>query len=337
MNRLFKKLAILCSVIFAGSFCMSTASALYNRGATNTSFTISGVAPAVNYTVTLYTDYNGSSWTSNTSIVVADGDTIGSATNPSKSGYYFLGWRESAPVNSTGSYASDFPVQYTTSQLNNLTVTSDRSFYPIFIYGNNSSGTKQAYSYSNNGHRYYNLNTDVTINYQYLESTYIGYRYLGVAGVVDATADWGSQRNLITTSGVYHFKEEGGAAIIERKIGFKPNSSWGASWDGNPGFGIYSWQGGNNSSIHMGNAGSGTTLYAYIPADFENFKFSRYSHNESGFVWGNQSANLSFDNSWWWNNSSTNKYSSSSIVLSMNSWGSWVDDWDSSTATWVAS
>ena len=45
MNRLLKKLTILCSVIFAGSFCMSTASALYNRGATNTSFTISAATP----------------------------------------------------------------------------------------------------------------------------------------------------------------------------------------------------------------------------------------------------------------------------------------------------
>ena len=274
-------------------------------------------------TITLYKNYDGISWNSYDTLDVFDGNTIDDAVDPSVSGYDFLGWRTSAPSSSDGGRS----ITYSTSQLNDIVVNgSDLSFYPVF-----KSSSKKAYADST----YYAINTDVTIDSNTIGATSIGYRYLGVSGIYDVTATWNDSRSLYSASGVYKFVEDNGAAVLNRKIGFKANSTWKADWDGGvPCFGIYSWDGNSNdTSIHMGIGTS--TLYAYIPANWINFKFSRYSHNASVFTWGNESSNLSFDNSWWWNGSSTNKYTKNSIVLSMNDGAD--TGWGSSSSTWVAS
>lgn len=275
-------------------------------------------------TITLYKNYNGTSWNSYDTLDVFDGNTIDGAVDPSVSGYDFLGWRASEPSSSEGGRS----VTYSTSQLNDVVVNgSDLSFYPVF-----KSSSKKAYADST----YYEINADIVINSNIIGSTSIGFRYLGVSGIYDVTSTWNDSRSLYSASGIYKFSESGnGAANLHRKIGFKANSTWKADCDGGvPCFGIYSWDGNSNdTSVHMG-VGS-ETLYAYIPADWINFKFSRYSHNASSFTWGNESANLSFDNSWWWNGSSTNKYTKDSVVLSMNDDAN--NGWGSNNSTWVAS
>ena len=314
-----------CSITAISSYSLTTA--LFKQGASNVAFNLrqSGMR-----TVTLYTDFDGSEWGSANVINVAVGDTIDSATNPTKSGYDFLGWRTTAPDESNHSS------QFSTSQINSTVMSeSNLTYYPVF-----KSSQEKAYVDS----IYYAVNTDVQINANSIGNTSIGYTYLGVDGIYDVTATWNSTRNLFSSSGVYRFRDVGGGAYLERKIGFKPNSSWGAAWDGTScGFGIHTWisDTDDNASAHIGNTTSGNTIYTYIPANHDYFMFSRYSSNNNAYTNpqddGCKSSNLSFDSSWWWNGSSTNKYSKDTIVLQMNSWGDWVNSWGSDKATWVAS
>lgn len=318
-------LLVVCSITAISSYSLTKA--LYQRGASSATVRI---AEASTRTVTLYTNFEAGNWSSPNTIYVTSGNEIGSATSPSLSGYDFLGWRTTAPSSGDGNRS----IEYTTDQLNDIVVgASDLTFYPVF-----KSNSELAYVNSN----YYAINADVEINTNSIGSTNIGYRYLGVSGIFDITASWNDTRSLYSSSGIYRFVKNEGAALIQRKIGFKPNSHWGAAWDNDScGFGIYSWQGGNNSSIHLGNTTSGNTLYTYIPADYENFLFRRYSSNKNAFEGNdansNKSSDLSFDNSWYWNGSSTNKYSKDTIVLQMNNWGDWINEWNSSNASWVAS
>ncbi len=267
--------------------------------------------------VTFYTEYD-SGWQTPVVVQVDNGESIDSGDIPALSleGYDFQGWKTSAPTSE--SYAID----YTNEQLAELTISSDATYYPIF-----KSSSKKVYVNSN----YYEVNTDVVLETNTIGQTLIGYRYLGLDGVLDVSASWNDSRSLHTASGIYKFIENEGAAIVQRKIGFKPNSYWAADWDGTgSSFGIYAWQGDNNTSIHMG-VSSSDALYTYIPADYNNFKFSRYSSTASAFTWGNQSADFSFSGSSW---ADGTNYSKDSTLLCMNSWSSWQDNWSSNLATW---
>lgn len=312
------------TIVALGSF--SATSAFISKGVSNLSFAIRESTK----TITLYTDYDNGEWTSANILYVRQGEEITSATDPSVSGYDFLGWRTTAP--GTGSGERD--IAYTTNELNDIVVDdSDLTYYPVF-----KSSSKKAYADTN----YYEIDTDVIISANSIGATSIGYRYLGVSGIYDVTATWNDSRSLYSASGIYKFHENAGAAELNRKIGFKPNSQWGASWDNDScGFGIHSWLGGSYTYTHMGNTTAGNVLYAYIPANYQNFLFRRYSSNANAFVsddgQSNKSSDLSFDNSWWWNGSSTNKYTKDSIVLQMNTWNDWVNNWGSDHASWVAS
>lgn len=319
------------TIVALGSF--SAASAFISKGVSNLSFAIRESTK----TITLYTDYDNGEWTSANILYVRQGEEITSATDPSVSGYDFLGWRTTAP--GTGDGQRD--IAYTTSELNDIVVDdSDLTYYPVF-----KSSSKKAYADTN----YYEINTDVVISSNSIGATSIGYRYLGVSGIYEVTSTWNDTRSLYSASGIYKFYESGdyehanGAASLDRKLGFKPNSHWGASWDNSScGFGIDSWSGDNHAKIHMGNTTVDTTIYVYIPAYYVNFQIRRYSSNAGAFVDGdgnnnNRSGNLSFDNSWYWNGSSTNRYTKDTIVLDMTTWDNWVDNWGSSNAEWSAS
>ena len=316
-NKVSKVLTVLLVVTagvasFSVGLSIPTTVALSVKKPEDASF---GIRGATTYHVTFYKEYTDS-WSNPTVIDVPSGQAIGSATNLSLDDYEFLGWRSSAP--SSESYAAE----YTTAEVNELVVSSNLSFYPVF-----KSLAKTAYV---NG-RYYEINTDVVLETNSIGETLIGYPYVGVEGVAEVTASWHDSRNLYTESGIYQFQEDNGAALIKRRIGFKPNSNWAADWEGTgSSFGIYSWQGDNNSSIHMG-VSSGDALYTYIPADYDNFKFSRYSSTATSFTWGNESANFSFSSSIWSNDT---LYSKDTTLLAMNSWSSWINDWGSDTATW---
>ena len=274
------------------------------------------------HTVNFYSTFTNS-WTSPDSVQVVNGASVNVPEKDTYSGYTFKGWKTSAPS------VSDVAITYTDAQVEALSITADLNLYAV--YESNAN-----YAYTNN--EFFDVDNDITISSNSITATTIGKRYVGVTnGIPNPVASWNDTRSLYSASGKYKFVNENGAAMIYRKIGFKPNSSWGASWNGDPGFGVYSWDGnGNDVSIHMGQSNGSTTLYAYIPADFINFKFSRYSHNETDFVWSdNQSGDLSFDSSWYWSGSSTNKYSSSTFVLTMNSWNNWVDNWGSNDSQWA--
>ena len=316
-NKVSKALTVLLVVTagvasFSVGLSIPTTIALTVKKPEDASF---GIRGATTYHVTFYKEY-ADSWSNPTVIDVASGQTINNATNLSLEGYDFLGWRSAAP--SLEAYAAE----YTTAEVNELVVSSNLSFYPVF-----KSTSKTAYV---NG-RYYEIDTDVVLETNSIGETLIGYSYVGVDGVAEVTASWHDSRNLYTESGIYQFQEDNGAALIKRRIGFKPNSNWAADWDGTgSSFGIYSWQGENNSSIHMG-VSSGDALYTYIPADYDNFKFSRYSSTATSFAWGNESGNFSFSGSSWSNDT---LYSKDSTLLAMNSWSSWIDNWGSDVATW---
>ena len=317
-NKVSKALTVLLVVTagvasFSVGLSIPTAVALVVNKPEDASF---GIRGATTYRVTLYKEYTDSSWTNPTIIDVASGQTINNATNLSLEGYDFLGWRSTVP--SLEGYAAE----YTTTEVNNLVVSSNLSFYPVF-----KSTSEKVYVNEN----YYEVNTDVVLETNTIGETLIGYKYLGIDGIAEETASWHDSRSLYSASGIYKFINNEGAAIIQRKIGFKPNSYWAADWDNTgSGFGIYAWQGESNASIHMG-VSSGNALYTYIPGDYDNFKFSRYSSNSAGFAWGNESSNFSFSNSSWSNGT---HYSKDSILLTMNSWSSWVDGWGSEHATW---
>ena len=320
-NKISKVLTVLLVVTagvasFSVGLSIPTAIALTVKKADDASFGIKG---ANTYTVTFYKEYSESEWSNPTVLNVLSGQAIESATNLSLDGYQFLGWRTLAP--SSEAYAAE----YTTAEVNELTVSSNLSFYPVF-----KSNAKKVSVNSN----YYEVNTDVVLETSSIGQTLIGYQYLGVDGVLDVTASWNDSRNLYSSSGIYKFIESDGAAVIQRKVGFRPNTQWSQAWDNNScGFGIYAWQDdSNNASVHLGNS-NGYTLYGYIPANYDNFKFSRYSSNNNAFAWGNESGNFSFSSTSWSNGS----YSKDSIILEMNTWSSWVDNWDGSNARWIES
>ena len=305
------------TAILALTASIHSASALFENAVDGTSFTITA---AQTYTVTFYTSYS-SGWGGTTTRQVTSGSAVSNIPTVSQSGYTFKGWVNATPSNSN----------YTTYFDTSSNITSNISLYPIL-----ESNVDYAYTNST----YYQANTDVTISSNSIGSTQIGKRYVGITGIPNPVATWNDSRSLYSSSGIYKFvAEQSGAAMIYRKIGFKPNNQWGQNWDGSngAGFGIYAWDGnGNDESIHLGVSNGSTTLYTYIHATYYNFKFSRYSSNNTSFAWGNQSSDLNFDNSQSWNNNSTNKYSSSTTVLSMNYSGSWVDNWGRSNATWVS-
>ena len=304
--------------ILAATATIHSAAALFENGASGTNFTIE----AAQTHIVSYYNYSGSSWSVSSTEQVASGNTISSAPSISLSGYTFKGWVSAVPSNSN--YTSYFN---TSSQINN-----DLSLYPILESNND-------YAYTNS--TYYQTGVDVTISSSTIGSTQLGKRYVGIDGIPNPVATWNDSRSLYSASGIYKFVNEGGGAQLYRKVGFKPNSQWGQNWNGTgSGFGIRAWNDDNSPfTAHMGTSNGVTTLYAYVPATYINFRLHRYSASSSSFVGDgdyNKSANLSFDNSWWWNNSSTNRYTLSTIVLSMNYSSSWPGEWGSGSATWTS-
>ena len=308
------------AMVFATSFTVT--SALVTKAANNTSFSI---GQAANRTVTLYTDHNGSSWSTHTTINVAAGATVSTATSPTKSGYTFQGWVTSAPTKSTGTAATDFPVEYTTDQLNALKPASNMTLYPVF-----KSSTPKVYTHSNDADYYYEVNTDVTVSYKTISSVFIGDRYLGVPGVMDETSSWNDSRDLVTNSGVYKFYDDGGGVRISRKIGLKVTDTASDYWNSNNQE-YYSVYGFNNnddngwSGVVTRNNSKASPYSAnfYIDYHFAKIIFVRHSSDADG--WGNK-----------WNQSGdivlTGGYTSTNYINSKNK--DWWDTWE---GTWVAS
>lgn len=328
MNNILKKAAILCAVSFAGIFWVSSASSLYERGASNTSFGIVGHV-AGTYEVKLYTDYNGSAWSTYSTINVTEGNTITSATNPTKSGYTFQGWRTSAPT------SESYTQTYTTAQLNAIVPVGNMTFYPVF-----ESTAEVAYS----GSTYYDLNTDITINSSTLGAISIGYKYLGVSGIPAASATSSGTKNLTTTSGIYQIKKESSSAKLYRKISFRVSDSGHWNSNNNEYYSTYYFDK-NSDDSSAGSDGwssvatrsngkvSPYTCDFYIPYNYQKIIFVRHSSAEAS--WDNkcnQSGDILLANNPAYN-SETEKasYSASTPVLDKNQ--NWDITW---TGKWIA-
>ena len=305
---------VLCSILVLNATTFSLAYSLFTKEASNVSFTF---RQAVTKSVTFYTAYSDGEWgSSSTAVVPANGNVdAGDIPSVSLSGYTFEGWVNEVPS------SSNIGSTITNEQIVAAAVTNDIAYYPLL-----KSASKKAYVNSN----YYDINTDVVLETNSIGETLIGYQYIGVAGIPDPSSSWHDSRSLHTASGIYKFYEDNGAAIISRKIGFKPNSNWASNYNGTgSSFGIHTWQGSNSTDVHMGNS-TGAALFTYIPADYSNFIFSRYDANATEFAWGNQSADLAFSNSW----SGGSSYSKDSTILYMN-YDTGYNDWTSAGATWI--
>ena len=306
---------VLSSILILNIATFSVAYSLYIKEVSDVTFTF---RQAISKNVTFYTAYSEGEWGSSSTVVVPANGHVDAGDIPSisLSGYTFEGWVNDVPS------ASNVVSPITNEQLVAASVTNDIAYYPVL-----KLDTKKVFVNSN----YYAVDEDVILETDSLNQTLIGYPYLGIAGIPNPSSSWNDNRNIYTDSGIYKFYENDGAALISRKIGFKPNASWGQDWGtSGSGFGIYSWSGDNNSSIHMGNS-NGQVLFTYIPADYDNFKFSRYSSDNNTFTWGNESGNFTFSSSVWADSST---YSKDTIILSMISWGEWVNNWGSDNATW---
>ena len=270
--------------------------------------------------VTFYTNYVGDEWANPVTVEVDSGEAIDAGDIPSvsMSGYSFEGWVNAVPS------ASNLESAVTNEQLTSNVISSDATYYPLL-----KSNEKQVLVNDN----YYPVNEDVVLETNSIGQTLIGYQYVGVDGIPAPTSSWYDSRNLYTASGIYKFVEDTGAALIQRKIGFRTNTQWSQAWDNiSCGIGIHSWfDTEHNDDEHMGTT-NGYTLYTYIPADYNNFLFVRYTSNATAIDWDNknQSADLSFSSSW-----SSGSYTKDSIVLEMNSWDTWIDGWGASSARWV--
>ena len=307
---------VLTSVLVLNVATFSLAYALFEQN--NTEPVSFGIQQSLSKNVTFYTAYTEGEWGSSSTVVIATNGhvTAGDIPSVSLSGYTFEGWVNEAPN------ASNIVSPITNEQVAAASVTNDIAYYPIL-----KSNVKKAYVNAN----YYPIDEDVSLETNSIGETLIGYQYIGVDAIPNPSSSWHNSRSLHTASGIYKFTENDGAAIISRKIGFKPNSQWGQAWDNSScGIGIHVWQGDNSVSIHMGNT-SGEALFTYIPGDYSNFIIVRYSSNQNGFTWGNQSADLAFSNSW----SGDTSYSKDSTILYMNYSSSYVTGWTSSDATWV--
>ena len=272
MKSIGKGLILVGIIGIVGSVLMPTSLALVKRGSNAASFSISQVITTVHH-ITLYRDYNGSSWTNSTTINVDDGDSISSAVNPTKSNYTFVGWKTSAPTFS--SYAKD----YTTSELNSVVPNGDMTLYPIF-----KTSAIKAYTNGN----YYDVDTDITLSTNSIGNTSMGYAYLGFDGIPVTTATWNSTRNLTTNSGIYQFRNVNGGAALYRKVGFSTeedtssNGVWKiANYNAN-GRGMWASDGSNGEEIGFTRIGSTERCYAYVPYQYNQFYIKNYSYQDNG-------------------------------------------------------
>ena len=303
--------------IMIGSFCDSFA--LVKKGVQNLSFSISA-SPTKR--LRFYTSHDGSSWSNYSDVVVQEGDSasISSIPSPSLSGYTFKGWNISVPS------STNYSVTYTSTQISNLTINDDVTFYPIL-----ESNTDYAYTNST----YYEAYVDVEINTSSIGSTVLGKRYLGITGIPSPIADWNATRNLVTSSGIYKFVNEGGGANLYRKVGFKPNSNWKGDWgSGTPAFFIHAWiDSSTNTDVFMGNSLTNDKLYSYIPATYQYLLFVRNDHNNTSINWSNcnQSGDLDLSKSFM----NSSHYSKSSIVLEMDGSADW-NGWSKNNSKWIS-
>ncbi|MCQ2815070.1 MAG: hypothetical protein MJ227_02110 [Bacilli bacterium] len=275
------------------------------------------------FTVRFYKLYNNSSgWYMNEDKTVPAG---GKVTCPAltKDGFTLKGWSINVPD------MNHYTETYTVEQLNNLPITQNLTLYPILQSNNNQVWINALGIVGDE-------NADITISTSTIGQTIIGKSYVGIDKIPVAVASWNDNRNLHTASGIYKFTSSNNAALVKRKLGFKPNPKWSQNkGSGTPAFFVHTW-GVQEEDILLGNTLIDGKVYGYIDARNINFIMVRKDHSATSFSWTdcNQSANLSFDPSWWWGGSSSNHYSSSTIVL--NKWDDWMDGWGSDQANWIA-
>ena len=303
-------------VAFGHSFALS------EKDVDAVTLTITGGA-APTYRVRFFTGYSGSAWSTYTDVNVTSGGTVStSIPSPTLSGYSFKGWVESAPS------GSNYSSPIASNAVASATVTADKTYYPIFE-------STADYAYTNS--TYYEANVDVAINASSIGSTRLGKRYLGIDGIPNATATWDESRNLLTSSGVYRFSNVTGGAVIERKIGFKPNSDWMNNWgSGCPTFYAYQWDGNGNKSTWLGNnPDANGKFYAYVPYYYSNLIITRSDHDTASFSWNNinQSGDL-----WIPDDFGGTHYSSTTPVLTMSSTATKdsYSGWNKDSSTWAA-
>ena len=321
--KLINKLLILSiATTVVAIFSISSAIALNIKSSNNVSF---GIRQANNsYNVKFYTTFDGSDWSNETTLNVNSGSSvsIGDIPSISLSGYSFEGWVSSVPT------SSNYSSTLSSSDISSLTITNDVTYYPIL-----KSSSKVAYTHSNDNDYYYALNTDVTISYQTLKATYIGYRYVGITGIPSETASWLSDRDLLTSSGIYQFYESEGAALINRKIGFRVSDisgHWGN--ESTEYYGLYYFDDGDGWASNVLTRTDNTTTYQdyfYIPTNYPSLIFVRLKGTTTG--WSEkkdyQSGDITLVNNKKYNSETeTSSYSSSNITLDKN------QDWDN---TWT--
>lgn len=317
-NKRTKLFLIIGSVPFIiGTFSHSFA--IVKKDAQNLSFLISA-APTKR--LRFYTGHDGSSWSAFSDVIVPEGESasLSSIPTPSLSGYTFKGWNINVPS------SSNYSVTYSSTEVSNLTINDDATFYSIL-----ESNTDYAYTNSS----YYQAYVDVEINTSSIGATVLGKRYLGITGIPSPIADWNATRNLATSSGIYKFVNEGGGANLYRKVGFKPNNNWKGNWgSGTPAFFIHAWIDSSTSTdVLMGNSLTNDKLYSYIPATYQYLLFVRNDHNNTSIDWSNrnQSGDLDLSNSFM----NSSHYSASSIVLEMDGSADW-NGWTKNNSKWIS-
>lgn len=321
MKKIKTVFLVIAGLSLIGGFSTTAFSLYTGTLPSNKEITIS-ISPISKHTLRFFTTYNGSSWSTYSDKLISDGGSISLSDIPSPSlaGYTFKGWNINIPS------STNYSVTYTNSQVSNLTINNDVTFYPILESNND-------YAYTNS--TYYEANVDVTISSNSISTTVLGKRYVGITGIPNPIADWNDSRNLVTSSGIYKFVNEGGGANLYRKIGFEPNSNWSTNWgSGTPAFFVHSWiDNSTNVDVLMGNSLTNGKVYCYIPATYQYLLFVRNDHDNASINWDNRNKSADLDLSLTFSDST--KYTSSSIVLQMAGNADW-NDWGSSNSKWAS-
>ena len=268
-------------------------------------------------TLTFYTTYDGSSWGTPVQRTVFDGDKIAVGDIPaatySSTDYIFNGWVTAVPTSSNYSSAVN------NSTLANTTISDNNSYYPVIE-------SKTDFAYANS--TYYELNHDYELSVSSVASVSVGKKYLGIAGIPNATATKSTQ-NLITASGIYQFHDTGD---IFRKIGFYPNTSWRGLWDSTyPSFSFHTWGTYGDYDYLRPNDIENYRYVAYIPATNDNFKIIRQSPSASSIDYdNNHSADMKLSDTY----GGSTSYSKTTWILGQYNDVGWNNDWTKSSAWW---
>lgn len=253
MKKRFALILISSGIIFTTAFGATSANWAVSDSADNFGVKITVAPPAGKHNVKFYTTFDGSVWGGETTLSVDEGSTVVAPT-VTKPEYTLKGWTNIQP--SLSVYAPD----YNTTEINELAIDQDYTFYPI-LESNNDKVWINGIGWAGD------VNSDITINQQKINQVIIGKDYIGVTnGVCNPVVDDKTQKDLISGSGIYQFSASDSSLVIKRKISVNTNN---INWWTNCRNDLYAF--GNGDTWYSDVTGTNRSGTVYVDYKYSSF------------------------------------------------------------------